>query len=70
MKQQKKFTHNECVYHCTTHQKVGNSNYEKAVKIRYLGSVIMGWNAKNNTPMDEIIQQAKKAIDSPQRFVI
>jgi hypothetical protein len=49
---------------------VGNSNYEKAVKIRYLGSVIMGWNAKNNTPMDEIIQQAKKAIDSPQRFVI
>ena len=70
MKQRKKFTHNNCIYVCTTHQKVGNSNYENAVKIHYLGSVIIGWNAKNNTPIEEIIEQAKRNIDSPQILVI
>lgn len=70
MKQRKKFTHNKCIYACTTNQKVGDSNYDKAVKIHYLGSVILGWNAKNNTPMDEIIEQAKASIDNPNRFTL
>jgi hypothetical protein len=70
MKQRRKFTHNKCIYVCTTQQKIGNSNYEKAVKIHYLGSVIIGWNAKNNTPIDEIIEQAKRSIDAPERFVL
>lgn len=70
MKQRKKFTHNNGIYVCTTHQKIGDSNYEKAVKIHYLGSIIIGWNAKNNTPMDEIIEQAKRNIDTPQRLII
>ncbi len=70
MKQRKKFIHNNCIYVCATYQKVGNSNYEKAVKIHFMGSVIIGWNAKNNTPMDEIVKEAKASIDSPFRTTI
>ncbi len=69
-KQQKKFIHNTCIYVCTTTQKVSDSNYDKAVKIHFLGTVILGWNAKNNTPISEIVEQAKKSIDSPNRFII
>ena len=70
MKQRKKFTHNNIVYVCTTNQKVGDSNYEKQVKIHWLGSVILGWNAKNNTPMPEIIEQAKISLNNPGRFTL
>ncbi len=70
MKQRRKFIHNNCIYVCTTYQRVGDSNYEKAVKIHFMGSVIIGWNAKNNTPMDEIVKEAKASIDSPFRTTI
>ena len=64
MKQRKKFTHNKCIYACTTKQKVGDSNYDKAVKIHYLGSVILGWNATEKMvedvqPTEEIERHAR-----------
>ena len=70
MKQRKKFIHNNCIYVCTTAQKVGDSNYEMVVKIHFMGTVIIGWKAKNNTPMDEIVREAKASIDSPFRLTI
>lgn len=70
MKQQRKFKHNGCVYFCKTTQRVGNSNYDKAVLVYFMGTVIAGWNAKNNTPIGEIVEQAKAVIDNPNKFTI
>lgn len=70
MKQRRKFKHNNCTYVCTTNQKIGDSNYNKAVNIHFMGSVILGWNAKNNTPIEDIVEQAKASIDGRSNFVL
>lgn len=66
----KKFKHNNEIYTAQVKQFVGDSNYNMRVKIYKGKSVIIGYNAKNNTPIDDIIKDAQKTLSEPSNFVL
>lgn len=66
----KTFKHNSETYTINTKQMIGDSNYNLRVRIYKGGTCVVGYNAKNNTPIEHLIDAAKLTLDNPSNFVL
>lgn len=66
----KSFEHNGKKYEAHIKQEIGDSNYNLRVRIFHEKKCIIGYNARNNSKTEHIIDAAKLTLSDPKNFVL